>query len=838
MGEEYGEHAPFQFFTDHIDEEIAVATREGRRREFAAFAEFAGEEVPDPQDPATFERSKLTRERRARGAARPATRELLAARRAIGPPARRTSSSTRTQGWLRVRRGDHLVLANFSRTQVHVPGRPRRRARARHAPRDGRARPRRPAAARRSAGPMSREVWPGEPFPLGADVGRRGHELLALLRARRARRAVPVRRRRQRGARRARPSAPPTHWHCYLPGVGPGQRYGYRVHGPYEPENGHRFNPRQAAASTPTRRRSRAASLGRRPTCCPTSPTDDEDADLELDDEDDVRRDPQVGRRSTRASTGRATAARTRRWRETVIYETHVQGLHASCTRRCARTCAAPTPASPPSRRSTTCKRPRRHRGRAAAGPPHRRRVVPARARADQLLGLLDDRLLRARTPATRATGQHGEQVREFKGMVKALHRAGIEVILDVVYNHTAEGNHLGPMLSFKGVDNTSYYRLVPDDPRHYMDYTGTGNTLNAQHPSVAADDHGLAALLGHRVPRRRLPLRPRVSALARELYDVDRLSAFFDTIHQDPVLSQVKLIAEPWDVGPGRLPGRQLPGPVARVERHLPRHDARLLARRGVGPDDVRLALHRLEPTSTRTTAATRSRRSTSSPPTTASRCATSSPTTRSTTRPTSRTTATAPTTTAPGTAASRGETDDPEINALRARQQRNFLATLILSQGTPMLLGGDEFGRTQRGNNNAWCQDNEISWFDWSLGLEQQAELLEFVTQADRAAPRAPGLPPPPVPARARRSRARACPTSWWFRPDGQPDDQERLASPAQPDGRHVPQRRGDRRTATQQGERILDDSFLLLVQRPPRGRARSRCRTGASASAGRSC
>ena len=251
------------------------------------------------------------------------------------------------------------------------------------------------------------------------------------------------------------------------------------------------------------------------------------------------------------------------------------------------------------------------------------------------------------------ATGRRGEQVREFKGMVKALHQHGIEVILDVVYNHTAEGNHLGPMLSFKGVDNTAYYRLMPDDPRFYMDFTGTGNSLNPVHPSVLRlimDSLRYFVTECH-VDGFRFDL---ASALARELYDVDRLSAFFDTIHQDPVLSQVKLIAEPWDVGPGRLPGGQLPDPVVGVERRLPRLDARLLA--GHRPASVNLpSAWRARRTCTSQTAANRSPRSTSSPRTMASPCATSSPTTRSTTRPTSRTTRTGPTTTARGTAASR---------------------------------------------------------------------------------------------------------------------------------------------------------------------------------------
>ena len=258
------------------------------------------------------------------------------------------------------------------------------------------------------------------------------------------------------------------------------------------------------------------------------------------------------------------------------------------------------------------------------------------------------------------ATGRRGEQVREFKGMVKALHRAGIEVILDVVYNHTAEGNHLGPMLSFKGVDNLAYYRLVPDDPRHYMDFTGTGNSLNPVHPSVLRlimDSLRYWVIECH-VDGFRFDL---ASALAREFYDVDRLSAFFDVIHQDPVLSQVKLIAEPWDVGPGGYQVGNFPVLWSEwngVYRDTMRDFWRGRQRRRRSPSACPA-----RPTCTRPTAATRSPRSTSSPPTTASRCATSSPTTTSTTRPTWRTTRTAPTTTAPGTAASRATTDDPEI-------------------------------------------------------------------------------------------------------------------------------------------------------------------------------
>ena len=297
--------------------------------------------------------------------------------------------------------------------------------------------------------------------------------------------------------------------------------------------------------------------------------------------------------------------------------------------------------------------------------------------------------------------------------MVKALHRAGIEVILDVVYNHTAEGNHLGPMLAFKGIDNASYYRLMPDDPRYYMDFTGTGNSLNPVHPSVLRliMDSLRYCVIDCHVDGFRFDL---ASALAREFYDVDRLSAFFDIIHQDPVLSQVKLIAEPWDVGPG---GYQVGNfPVLWTEWNGIYRDTMRDFWRGQGRrSPTSRSASPARATSTSPTGGGRSRRSTSSPRTTASRSPTSSRTTRSTTRRTARATATAPTTTARGTAASRARPTTRRSTALRERQQRNFLATLFLSQGVPMLLGGDELGRTQDGNNNAWCQDNEISWFDW---------------------------------------------------------------------------------------------------------------------------
>src|SRR5437763_3298267 len=304
------------------------------------------------------------------------------------------------------------------------------------------------------------------------------------------------------------------------------------------------------------------------------------------------------------------------------------------------------------------------------------------------------------------ATGTKGEQVREFKGMVKALHAAGIEVILDVVYNHTAEGNHLGPLLSFKGVDNSSYYRLVPEEPRRYMDFTGTGNSLNPRHPSVLRMimDSLRYWVIDCHVDGFRFDL---ASALAREFYDVDRLSSFFDIIHQDPVLSQVKLIAEPWDVGPGGYQVGNFPvrwsewnGIYRDTVRDFWRGDATTgaLASRLSGSADLYesdgrdpfasinfvtshdgFTLTDLVSYEHKHNEANGEDNRDGNDDNRSWNCG------------------------------AEGPTDDSKIIALRERQRRNFLATLLVSQGTPMVLGGDEIGRSQGGNNNAFCQDNE---------------------------------------------------------------------------------------------------------------------------------
>jgi glycogen operon protein len=323
------------------------------------------------------------------------------------------------------------------------------------------------------------------------------------------------------------------------------------------------------------------------------------------------------------------------------------------------------------------------------------------------------------------STGDRGEQVGEFKSMVKALHAAGIEVILDVVYNHTSEGNHLGPTLSFKGVDNTTYYRTVQDQPRFYMDYTGCGNTLNVRHPQVLKliMDSLRYWVTEMHVDGFRFDL---AAALARELHDVDRLSAFFDVINQDPVVSQVKLIAEPWDVGQGGYQVGNFPplwaewnGKYRDAVRKYWKGDEGTLSELGyrlAGSSDLYqrdgrrpsasinfvnahdgFTLHDLVSYNDKHNEANGED---------------------------NRDGANDNESWNHGV---EGPTADPRIIELRERQKRNFLATLLLSQGVPMICGGDEIGRTQRGNNNGYCQDNELSWYDWKLD-QRSEDLLDF--------------------------------------------------------------------------------------------------------------
>jgi isoamylase len=650
------------------------------------------------------------------------------------------------------------------------------------------------------------EVWPGKPFPLGACWDGEGTNFslfsehakgveLCLFDDEGEETRIPV------TGNRA------LNWHCYLPGIGPGQRYGYRVHGPYAPNEGHRFNPNKLLldpyAKSIEGTVDWAADLNVLPYVPPDAVEDAEDADLELDDEDDAAAMPKSVVIDDSFDWQGDRLPQTP-FADTIIYETHVKGF---------------TMTHPDVREDL--------RGTYAglASEPALAYLKDLGVTAVELLPIhhicdesfLHERGLRnywgystigylAPYSEYAATGRRGEQVREFKGMVKALHHAGIEVILDVVYNHTAEGNHLGPMLSFKGADNAAYYRLMPDDPRHYMDFTGTGNSLNPVHPSVLRlimDSLRYFVIECH-VDGFRFDL---ASALAREFYDVDRLSAFFDTIHQDPVLSQVKLIAEPWDVGPGGYQVGNFPilwsewnGVYRDAMRDFWRASASVgqFAERLAGSADLYesdgrdpfasinfitahdgFTLRDLVSYNDKHNEANQEDNRDGTDDNRSWNCG------------------------------AEGETDDAAVLALRARQQRNFLTTLFVSQGTPMLLGGDELNRTQGGNNNGWCQDSEISWYDWNQDGDAQ-QMREFTHRLIRLRSehctfrRASFLRGQPV-------NGSPLPDVWWFRVDGR-----RMTSKDWEHGEAVLGMFLNGKAIQlpgPHGEEVEDDSFVLL-------------------------
>jgi isoamylase len=649
--------------------------------------------------------------------------------------------------------------------------------------------------------PSTREVWPGRPFPLGATWD--GHGTNFALFSENATRVTLCLYDGEDAEEQVEVPERTAHiWHCYLPGIHAGQCYGYRVDGAYDPSAGHRFNPNKLLID-PYAKAIEGPVGWDAANVLPYTPDGTEHADLELDDEDDAEAIPKSIVVDEGFDWEGDTPPRTP-WNETVIYETHVKGytmLHPAVREDLRGTYAGLA-------------------SEEALGYLKRLGVtavelLPIHHIADE--SFLHERGLTnywgyssigylAPHAGYAATGTAGEQVREFKGMVKALHRAGIEVILDVVYNHTAEGNHLGPMLSFKGVDNASYYRLMPDDRRYYMDFTGTGNSLNVVHPSVLRlimDSLRYWVIECH-VDGFRFDL---ASALARELYDVDRLSAFFDVIHQDPVLSQVKLIAEPWDVGPGGYQVGNFPvlwsewnGIYRDVVRDFWRGQASVgeFASRFTGSSDLYESDGRQPFASINFI--------TAHDGFTLRDLVTYNEKHNEANLEDNR----------DGTDDNRswncgveGETDDPDVNALRARQMRNFLATLFLSQGVPMLLGGDEIGRTQGGNNNAWCQDNEISWYEWGL-RGPQAELYDFTQRLIRLRQEHPVFRRGKFLA-GREQEGSGLPDVWWFRPDGrrmtQRDwDQQPRVLGVFLNGQEIADR-------TAQGDHIEDDSFLLL-------------------------
>jgi isoamylase len=506
-------------------------------------------------------------------------------------------------------------------------------------------------------------------------------------------------------------------WHCYLPDARPGQLYGYRVYGPYEPSRGHRFNSNKVLLDPYAKAVARLTSWD---DSMFGYSVGDRAEDLSFDASDSAPYAPLGAVIDPAFTWGDDRPPRTR-WERTVIYEMHVKGftkLH---------------PEVPEPLRGSYA---------ALASAPVIEYLRDLGVTAVELMPVhhhIDDRVLVERglsnywgyntigffAPDSRyaSTGNGFDAVREFKMMVRALHAAGIEVILDVVYNHTAEGNHMGPTISMRGIDNLSYYRTMPDDPRHYMDFTGTGNTLNMQHPRVLqmVMDSLRYWVLEMHVDGFRFDL---ASALARELYEVNRLSAFFEIIGQDPVLASVKLIAEPWDVGEG---GYQVGNfPVGWAEWNGKYRDTMR--------DYWRGAESMLGEFAERFTGSSDLYRDDFRSPTASINFVTAHDgfTLNDLVSYNEKHNMDNGENNNDGDSHNRswncgeeGPTEDADIKACREKQKRNFLTTLFLSQGVPMLVAGDEISRSQGGNNNAYCQDNEISWVNWH---EADTELLQF--------------------------------------------------------------------------------------------------------------
>jgi glycogen operon protein len=648
-------------------------------------------------------------------------------------------------------------------------------------------------------------IWPGQPFPLGATWDGKGTNFAIF-----SRHATAV----ELCLFDAPTASEPTRverlhertnlvWHGYLPDVGPGQFYGYRVHGAYEVGRGMRFNPFKLLIDPYARAIAGAVRWSERPPFAYM--LDQPGEDWVLDDEDDAGSVPK-GVVVDPAFDWQGDAPPNIPWHQTVIYEAHVKGLTKL------------HPGVPEELRGTYA---------AVAHPVVIEHLQSLGVTAIELLPIheiVDEPFLIEKglrnywgysninyfSPAGRYAyaRDYGEQVREFKEMVRALHAAGIEVILDVVYNHTAEGNHLGPTLSYRGIDNPTYYRLVPEEPRFYRDYTGTGNSLNVRQPQTLklVMDSLRYWIEEMHVDGFRFDL---ASTLARDLHEVDRLSAFFDIIHQDPVISRVKLIAEPWDVGEGgyqvgnfpvlwaewngryrdtvRAYWRGDPGTVAEMGYRLTgssdlyQDDGRhphasinfVTAHDGFTLNDL-VSYERKHNEANLEDNRDGSNHNLS--------C----------------------------NFGIEGPTDDPEIIGQREQQKRNFLVTLLLSQGVPMLTAGDEMGRTQDGNNNAYCQDNEISWVDWELG-ERDRALLEFTRRVARLRTEHANFRRRNF-FQGRHIHGSELEDLTWLRPDGEEMTEEEWTT-------HFLRCFGMRLGGDamhewdERGEPITDDSFLLL-------------------------
>ena len=509
-------------------------------------------------------------------------------------------------------------------------------------------------------------------------------------------------------------------WHGYIPGIKPTQLYGFRVHGPYEPENGHRFNPHKLLIDPYAKAISGVVNWHH---SLFGYDFNAENADLSFSDGNDAAYIPKAVVIDPAYDWEGDKLPRTS-YHNSIIYELHVRGFtmrHPDIPEEIRGTYAAlghPVTIEYLKNLGIT----------AVELMPVHQFVNDHHLQEKGLSNFWGYNTIGFFAPDVRygSNPYRGAHVQEFKDMVKALHKAGIEVILDVVYNHTAEGNEMGPTLSFKGIDNSTYYRLVEDNKRYYMDYTGTGNTLNANLPAVLKlmMDSLRYWVLEMHVDGFRFDLAP---TLARELHEVDRLSAFFDIIHQDPVISQVKLIAEPWDIGEGGYQVGNFPPGWAEwngkyrdcIRDYWRGSDSMLgeFAQRFTGSPDLYqddnrrptasinfltahdgFTLHDLVSYNEKHNEANGENNQDGEDHNRSWNCGVEGP------------------------------TDDQGVIELRNKQKRNFLATLFLSQGVPMLVAGDELGKTQNGNNNAYCQDNEISWIDWE---NADKELLEYTSK-----------------------------------------------------------------------------------------------------------
>ena len=657
---------------------------------------------------------------------------------------------------------------------------------------------------------MSETVWPGRSHPLGATWDGQGTNFaifsenatameLCLFDAQGNERRIAL------------PEMTNHVWHGYVPDVGPGQRYGYRAHGPYKPKEGKRFNAEKLLLDPYALAISGDMKFSPAIFGFPMDRFADGDRDLEksdLDDKDFVPKGIVVDKNFDWGQDRHPDTP----WHETIIYEVHVKGF----TRQ--------HPDIPAAQQGTYSGlgHPAAIKHLKSLGvtavellPVHHYNAYPGHLMGVGLHNYWGYDSLNYFAPFAgysaagyNTPGDAGEQVKEFKAMVKALHEADIEVILDVVYNHTGEGNHFGPTLSLRGIDNESYYRLVERNPRYYMDFTGCGNSLNVRHPQVLKliMDSLRYWVEEMHVDGFRFDL---ASALARELYEVDSLAAFFNIIHQDPVLSTTKLIAEPWDLGEGGYQVGNFPllwsewnGKYRDTMRDFWRDQHcrlgefafRFTGSSDLYQDDGRLphasinfitahdgfTLNDLVSYNDKHNEANGEGNRDGESYNRSWNCGVE------------------------------GESDNPKILALRAQQRRNFLATLMLSQGVPMLLGGDEMGRSTRGNNNTYCQDSELSWFNWRL-QEGDRELLAFSKQLIEF------RQSHPIFSRhqwffGREIHGSGVVDIGWFHPDGSTiDDREWHDSSTKAisiflNGAEIP-------NLDSKGQRIFDDSFLLF-------------------------